>query len=274
MSKLLAILNRIDTAASVLVVAQRVAARIDGCEILVLHPGMAEDPSFMPTEEVMTTERQLAFAASTGRRADALRNQFERWTPSCHELNPPHWLEVIGDIREIVGTEGSLADFIVMGHALADDAADVAAALAAALHESGRPVVMAPLTPPESVGRFPVVAWEASTSMSKILLSARPILARAERIMVLQVLEGQAPAAVGAEELERALGGVGAPLDVRSFDIENRHVGDQLLQRAVEAGADLIVMGAYTHGKLHEWLFAGATRDMLRHAGLPLLMQH
>lgn len=45
-----------------------------------------------------------------------------------------------------------------------------------------------------------------------------------------------------------------------------------LLSQAAAFGADLLVMGAYSHSRLHEWMFGGVTRTVLYEAGLPVLM--
>ncbi|HZX71811.1 MAG TPA: universal stress protein [Rhodanobacter sp.] len=38
--------------------------------------------------------------------------------------------------------------------------------------------------------------------------------------------------------------------------------------------ADLLVMGAYSHSRLRERVLGGATRDVLTHAQIPVLMHH
>ena len=40
---------------------------------------------------------------------------------------------------------------------------------------------------------------------------------------------------------------------------------------AASCGADLIVMGAYGHARMHELVFGGVTRHVLREARLPVL---
>ncbi len=50
-------------------------------------------------------------------------------------------------------------------------------------------------------------------------------------------------------------------------------VGERLLYAAHAVGADLLVMGAFTHGEWRERLFGGVTRTMLAEADLPLWMQ-
>ena len=41
-------------------------------------------------------------------------------------------------------------------------------------------------------------------------------------------------------------------------------VGEVLLSRAADLGADLLVMGAYGHSRARELLLGGATRSLLR----------
>jgi nucleotide-binding universal stress UspA family protein len=49
-------------------------------------------------------------------------------------------------------------------------------------------------------------------------------------------------------------------------------VGRLLLSQAVAFSADLLVMGAYGHSQISEWMFGSVTRTVLREAGLPVLM--
>ena len=51
-------------------------------------------------------------------------------------------------------------------------------------------------------------------------------------------------------------------------------VGDEMLSRASDLGCDLIVMGAYGHSRFREMVFGGATRHVLNHMTVPVLMSH
>ena len=42
----------------------------------------------------------------------------------------------------------------------------------------------------------------------------------------------------------------------------------------VEAQFDMLVMGAYGHSRLREFVLGGATRSILRQMTLPVLMAH
>jgi nucleotide-binding universal stress UspA family protein len=49
---------------------------------------------------------------------------------------------------------------------------------------------------------------------------------------------------------------------------------DALLNRAAELSADLLVVGAYGHSRLREFILGGVTRTLLQQMTLPVLMAH
>jgi nucleotide-binding universal stress UspA family protein len=51
-------------------------------------------------------------------------------------------------------------------------------------------------------------------------------------------------------------------------------VGDLLLSYAADKDIDLIVMGAYGHARLREMVLGGATRSLLQHMTVPVLLSH
>src|SRR5258706_15774576 len=73
-------------------------------------------------------------------------------------------------------------------------------------------------------------------------------------------------------QIARRLAGLGARVEVQCLSSEGKDVGHLLLSQAVEFRADLLIMGAYGHSKLREWMFGGVTRTVLYEAGLPVLM--
>ncbi len=61
---------------------------------------------------------------------------------------------------------------------------------------------------------------------------------------------------------------------VKEIAPDYRSVGEVLLAEAEDAGSDLVVMGAYSQGRLRELLLGGVTRYVLAHAEVPVLMAH
>ena len=51
-------------------------------------------------------------------------------------------------------------------------------------------------------------------------------------------------------------------------------IGEELLSRIADLGADLLVMGGYGHTRAREWAFGGATRSILQSMTVPVLMSH
>ena len=52
------------------------------------------------------------------------------------------------------------------------------------------------------------------------------------------------------------------------------NVSDTLLSGLADDSSDLLVMGAYGHTRFREFVFGGATRDILEHMTVPVLMSH
>jgi nucleotide-binding universal stress UspA family protein len=48
--------------------------------------------------------------------------------------------------------------------------------------------------------------------------------------------------------------------------------GESFLKEAVDAGADLLLKGAYTQSRIRQMIFGGATRHIIMEANLPVLM--
>ena len=55
---------------------------------------------------------------------------------------------------------------------------------------------------------------------------------------------------------------------------EARHPGAALLAKATEIGADMLIMGAYSHNRIVERLFGGVTSVMLRACPIAILAAH
>jgi len=139
---------------------------------------------------------------------------------------------------------------------------------------SGRPILLIP--PHGTVSRVcrAVVAWNATRESIRAVADALPLLVKAEAVEVL-VVDPQRQRAHGPEpgaDIARHLARHGAQVEARRLSSGGEDVGRLLLSASATFGADLLVMGAYGHSHLSEWLFGGVTRTVLYEAGLPVLM--
>ncbi len=140
---------------------------------------------------------------------------------------------------------------------------------------SGRPIIMLPPGGTVSRVRRILVGWNARREAIRAVADALPLLVKAELVEVLVIDHERYPADHGQEpgaDIARHLARHGARVEVRRLSSEGEDVGHLLLSQAAAFGADLVVMGAYGHSHLSEWVFGSVTRAVLDEAGLPVLM--
>ncbi len=142
---------------------------------------------------------------------------------------------------------------------------------------SGRPMIVFPSSSMVSRVRRILVGWNAKRESIRAVADALPLLVKAEAVEVLVVDHERHPSAHGQEpgaDMARHLARHGVHVEVRRLSSggEGEEVGHLLLSQAAAFGADLLVMGAYGHSQLSQWMFGSVTRTVLREARLPVLM--
>jgi nucleotide-binding universal stress UspA family protein len=140
---------------------------------------------------------------------------------------------------------------------------------------SGRPIIILPPRSTASRVRRILVGWNAGREAVRAVADALPLLSRAKAVEVLVVDPQRHPADHGQEpgaDIARHLARHGAQVEVRRISSGGEDVGHLLLSEAAAFDANLVVMGAYGHSNLSEWVFGSVTRSVLREAGLPVLM--
>jgi nucleotide-binding universal stress UspA family protein len=99
----------------------------------------------------------------------------------------------------------------------------------------------------------------------------------AEKVILLAVDPKASPDAHGAEPGADAalwLSRHGVKVTVQRDVASDAEVGEVILSRAADHGADLIVMGIYGHSRLREWVLGGVSRTLLGSMTVPVLMSH
>jgi nucleotide-binding universal stress UspA family protein len=143
---------------------------------------------------------------------------------------------------------------------------------------SGRPTLVVPATA-EAAKTFAldhaVVAWDFSRPAARAVADALPLLVKAQRVSVLTVAdEKRIDSKRSAEELARHLAFHGATVILDGVDAAGRAIGEVLEAYVKSVRADLLVMGAYGHSRLWEFVLGGATRSILSKPPLPVLLSH
>lgn len=143
---------------------------------------------------------------------------------------------------------------------------------------AGRPILVVPYVGTfTQIGRQILVAWDASREATRAVNDAMPLLAGASAVTVLTVDPVQGRAEHGdipGADIALHLARHGVKARVERTVSNGIGIGDVLLSRASDLGADLLVMGAYAHSRVRELVLGGATRTILETMTLPVLMAH
>jgi nucleotide-binding universal stress UspA family protein len=184
------------------------------------------------------------------------------------------WREEIADGDAFVGSYGRVFDVIVAGRPGAGGGSRPAmATIEAGLFEAGRPILIAPPSPPQRMGDNILIAWNCSTEQATTTALAMPLLQRASRVVVLTVQGGTVPGPTG-EQLASCLSRNGVRCEPMTVATQGRSTGETILAQAASLNCDLVIKGAYTQSRLRQMIFGGATRHILANATLPVLMAH
>jgi nucleotide-binding universal stress UspA family protein len=141
----------------------------------------------------------------------------------------------------------------------------------------GRPVLFVPDHPLTTIGSAVAIAWKETTEAAHAVTASMPLLAHAQRVIALTVVEPDAGSSRDVEPPEKLaskLRSHGIQAEGRSVLPAGHDAWRALVQNAREMGADLIVMGAYGHSRVRELVFGGFTRGVLEDCDLPVLLQH
>ena len=270
--RIVVILNRPHAAPALLHVASALISRLAPSQLRLLHPRPLIDPNFMPSEEVWTDDRRVAFDADRDRIVSLLRGEVSAWSPPAPYRNLS--LEVaLGTPSEVVKAASAHADLIVLGNAGKLPEPEAAEALDCALFRTECPVLLVPHTYARSFASHVAVAWKHSEAADEAVEAALPLLLKADSVSIL-IADERSHEAQSPRWLIEALTQSAKPAKIVHFSSGGRNIGTALLEEAKTVGADLLVMGVFTHPRILEALFGGATRQVLAEADLPVLLHH
>ncbi len=216
--------------------------------------------------------------ARSAQQRDRARELFEECAGRAEP--PAEWLEVRGDPAEALTMYARYADLAVLGQV---DPDEVGSGVRFDLPEhvvtaTGRPTLMVPYAGTfEAVGERVLVAWNSSAQAARAINDALPLLARAKRVAIVAVRpEADIPGRedVSGADIARHLARHGVRAEASHIEADDIAVGDLLLSRVADEGADLLVMGVYGHSRLRELVLGGASRHLFDHMTIPVFMAH
>lgn len=182
------------------------------------------------------------------------------------------FIEEFGRMADVIRHNGRLADLIVVAKPDRDRNLGTNA-LKSGLFQTGRPILMcqphAAVDP--GFGARIAVAWNGSLEAARTVALTLDLASAAEKLTVLTAGRGEHHAASPEELLDYyRLRGIIA--EIHRF--EARNPGLALLDKTVEVGASLLIMGAYGQSHERETLFGGNTQSVVDKANIPVVMGH
>ena len=186
------------------------------------------------------------------------------------------WQQITGDEVEVTIAEARFHDLVVLGRP-PEAAALSTAGIGIVLVASGRPLLVAPSKSPENIAPTVAIAWKDGPEAARAVTAAAPLLAKADRVIVLTANEGDAKAnarVVSAERVPAQFRRHGSTTEARLVVPGGRSLPEAVLDTAAACGADILVMGGYGHSRLRELVFGGLTRHVLNSSSLPVFLFH
>lgn len=233
----------------------------------------------------MIEEMMAATERESGERAARVRALFERFTSgslgvalaetaeTAAKVEGPtlSFESIAGREEDVVAQQSRLYDLAIVPHPEADEDVSSSDALHAVLFDSGRPVLIAPREPPAAIAKRVCIAWNGTAESAASVAAALPWLHRAEAVRILTSDEYQRRGPP-AEGIRAYLRWHEIQAEIVPFKPQTREVGAGLLGAVRDFGADLLVMGAYSHSRLRQLILGGVTRHVLENADLPVQM--
>ncbi len=177
---------------------------------------------------------------------------------------------VNGHLPYAVVPPARTSDLVVFARASGEAGQERTALIETAMLESGRPVLLAGSGSGGSVGRRIMVAWNGSAEAARAVAMAMPLLSTADSVAVVVVEDGDVT--VSPDDLVRTLTMWGTAASGRVVKVLKEGVAATLEAEAAAGDADMVVLGAYSHSRVREFVMGGVTDDALSDSSVAMLL--
>lgn len=143
------------------------------------------------------------------------------------------------------------------------------------LFRSGRPVVLVPEGWGQGVPRTVSIAWDGSVQATRAVTEALPILQNAAKVDLVSVTDEKNVVDASLRgRLNVYLDRHGVQASEVTLTTRGGKAADALCHHVASSGSEMIVMGAYGHSRIREFVLGGVTRSLLGSSPVPLFLCH
>lgn len=177
--------------------------------------------------------------------------------------------------ENFLAREAGAADLVIVGRIPPSTSVLRAVDPGRVVLRAGRPVLVVPPGVENLRAERIVIGWKDVREARRAVYDALPFLHEATEVRVVEI-----PEAGDEARAQQRVGAAAHYLMRHRIAVETRvltpddDVGGALIRTAQEDGADLIVAGAYGQSRLGEWVFGGATRNLLSASPVCCMFSH
>ena len=247
--------------------AFELGASFDAHVVGLFALGAARIPSYALAEA-----GPLVLEIEARQRAEFARAAERDFREAERRARPAEWRLSLDEAASALRVGARHADLVILGQPEPPQALE-RAMVEEVILDAGRPVLIVPYA-----GRFPdagkriLVAWNGTREAARAVGDALPLLRRAQSVEAVTFDGPQAE--IPSVDIAHYLARHGVKAAASRQRAPGLDIGAQILSRAADNDADLIVMGAYGHSRLRELALGGATRTILEAMTVPVLMSH
>jgi nucleotide-binding universal stress UspA family protein len=224
-------------------------------------------------------EEDRALTARAHGTFEAFRSQFA--VPTCEQPSVQSsisisYREVLGDRFEQITIAARCSDLTVLGRGDAAFTPQLGE-IGNVLMRCGRPVLLSPMNNQTTFAKRVAIAWKDSPEPARAVTAAMPFILKADKVIIIAAIErakDQARTTRSVESFANALKWHGLQPGIRIVAVTSKGATQSILDAAQKAEADLLVVGAYGHSRLEEFIFGGVTHDLLSDSQLPVFLFH
>ena len=183
------------------------------------------------------------------------------------------WTEMVGTGTGGVAEYARLFDLSIIARPGDEVAVEWKSTIEALLFESGRPILLVGDEVPSVLGDRVVVAWNGSVEAARSVAMSEALLLNSSEVVVVTVAGATVPGP-SAKQLVAQMCARNIPARAETIERGEATVGGAFLDYVEDFDADLLIKSAFTQSRFRQWVFGGATKEIIATASIPVFMCH
>ena len=183
------------------------------------------------------------------------------------------WTEMVGTGTGGVAEYARLFDLSIIARPGDEVAVEWKSTIEALLFESGRPILLVGDEVPSVVGDRVVVAWNGSVEAARSVAMSEALLLNSSEVVVVNVAGATVPGP-SAKQVVAQMCARNIPARAETIERGEATVGGAFLDYVEDFDADLLIKSAFTQSRFRQWVFGGATKEIIATASIPVFMCH